>query len=390
MREQGGIWDRLTITCALSFCLLVAGLSVGIVLGELREQLDISGIVAAGHGSAFGIGMLCLGAFGSGFVARIGRARAFWGACTTVTVGLMLLCTGQAWPVTLFGASLAGVACSMMVLLMPGIVADHHGERRSEAFAAVNAVPGLAGIAFSLVVGAVIGAGGSWRWPYALLTLAFAAAVVVAGREVSIPAATVAPVRVLPLFREPDVRGPWLHIVHAVMVEFPVGIWAVVYLKEVGGASSGAAAALGAIWGLFMFLGRLNLPALVRRFGDRTRSVAFGCCAVGAVLMWIGPGLWPRVLGLTVVAVGAGPLYPLAVERLYEREGADTVSLGFVTALASGAAVTAGPLLLGVLADAVSLRHALLFVPVLALLGVYTARPRADRGEAAPVLVPTG
>ncbi|MFN8022347.1 MAG: MFS transporter [Acidimicrobiales bacterium] len=385
--ERGGIWDRLTITCALSFCLLVAGLSVGIVLGELRDELGISGVIAAAHGSAFGVGMLVLGAFGSGFLARIGRPAAFWGSCVTITAGLVLLCTGHAWPLTLLGSSLAGVACSMLVLLMPGIIADHHGDRRGVAFAAVNGVPGLAGIAFSLIVGAVIGAGGSWRWPYALITLAFAVGVSIVGRGVAIPDAHAEPVRVLPLFRDRDVWVPWAHIVHAVLVEFPVGIWAVAYLKEVGGASSGAAAALGAIWGMFMFVGRMTLPSLVGRFGGWTRSICFALAAVGTLLMWTGPGLWARVAGLTIVAIGAGPLYPLAVERLYEREGADTVSLGFVTALASGTAVTIGPLLLGVLADAVGLRHALLFVPVLAALGIHTARPDVDRLDPAPELV---
>jgi predicted MFS family arabinose efflux permease len=58
--------------------------------------------------------------------------------------------------------------------------------------------------------------------------------------------------------------------------------------------------------------------------------------------------------------------------------------------MASGTAVTIGPLLLGVLADMVSLRHALLFVPALALLGMYTARPAADSAaEPAPELVTT-
>lgn len=390
MRERGGIWDRLTITCALSFCLLVAGLSVGIVLGELRDQLGISGVIAAAHGSAFGIGMLVLGAFGSGFVARIGRPLAFRGACVTIVVGLMLLCTGQAWPVTLLGSSLAGVACSMLVLLMPGIIADHHGDRRGQAFAAVNGIPGLSGIAFSLIVGAVIAAGGSWRWPYALLTIAFAVGVAVAARGVSIPVATSAPVQVLPLFRRRDVATPWMHIVHAVLVEFPVGIWAVAYLKEVGGASSGAAAALGAIWGLFMFLGRMTLPRWVALFGPWTRSLCFALATVGTLVMWMGPGLWPRVAGLTIVAIGAGPLYPLAVDQLYERGGADTVLLGFVTALASGTAVTIGPLLLGVLADGVGLRHALLFVPVLAAAGIVAARPSVDRSEPLPELVSAG
>jgi MFS family permease len=302
----------------------------------------------------------------------------------------MLLCTGQAWPITLLGSSLAGVACSMLVLLMPGIIADHHGDRRGEAFAAVNGVPGLAGIAFSLIVGAVIAAGGSWRWPYALLTIAFAVGVAFAARGIEIPAAHADPVRVLPLFRNRDVTVPWLHIVHAVLVEFPVGIWAVAYLKEVGGASSGAAAALGAIWGLFMFIGRMTLPRWVALFGAWTRSLCFALAVIGTLVMWVGPGLWARVAGLTIVAIGAGPLYPLAVDQLYERGGAGTVSLGFVTALASGTAVTIGPLLLGVLADAVSLRHALLFVPVIAAVGVYAARPSIGRIEPAPELVSAG
>jgi fucose permease len=205
-----------------------------------------------------------------------------------------------------------------------------------------------------------------------------------------VPEATSAPVQVLPLFRNRDVSVPWLHIVHAVLVEFPVGIWAVAYLKEVGGASSGAAAALGAIWGLFMFVGRMTLPRWVAKFGPWTRSYCFALAAVGTLVMWMGPGLWVRVAGLTIVAIGAGPLYPLAVDRLYDHQGADTVSLGFVTALASGTAVTIGPLLLGVLADAVSLRHALLFVPVIAALGVYTARPAATSPQPAPELVSAG
>jgi MFS family permease len=384
VHEQQRLWDRLTVTCALSFCVLVAGLSVGIVLGELRDELHISGVVAAAHGSAFGLGMLALGAFGSGLLARLGRPVAFWGAIGTVTAGISLLCLAHVWPLTLLGASMAGVACSMLVLLMPGIIADHHGERRAAAYAAVNGVPGLAGISFSLLVGGVISAGGSWRWPYALLTLGIAVAVVVVGRRVRIPRSTTAPVRALPLFRLAGIRGPYLHIVHAVMVEFPVGIWAVAYLKEVGGASSGAAASLGAIWGLFLFVTRMALPRLVHRFGAWTRSAAFGVCTVGALVMWAGPGLWPRVIGLTIVSIGAGPLYPLAVDRLYERGAADTMALGAITALASGTAVTIGPLLLGVLADAVGLRDALLFVPALAALGVWTARPMIT---AEPVLV---
>jgi len=54
----------------------------------------------------------------------------------------------------------------------------------------------------------------------------------------------------------------------------------------------------------------------------------------------------------------------------------DSVSLGAYAALASGVAVTIGPLALGVLADSVGLRRAILIAPVFALIGAVTQRPR--------------
>jgi MFS family permease len=91
--------------------------------------------------------------------------------------------------------------------------------------------------------------------------------------------------------------------------------------------------------------------------------------------MWLGPSLAVRIAGLVIVAFGCSPLYPLAVDRLYARVDADSVALGAVTALASGVAIISGPLLLGVLADAIGLRDAVLAVTALAALGVYTSRP---------------
>ena len=54
----------------------------------------------------------------------------------------------------------------------------------------------------------------------------------------------------------------------------------------------------------------------------------------------------------------------------------DAVALGAYCALASGVAVTLGPLALGALADSVGLRWAILIVPVLAAVGAFTQRSR--------------
>ena len=358
-----------------SFCLLVAGLSTGVILGELRDELHLSGFIAAAHGAMFGVGLLVVGAFGLGVVARVGRAIAFWTACTATATGVFVLCAGHQWQITLAGCLLSGFACAFLVMLMPGILADHHREHRAVAFAAVNGIPGLAGIGFSLAIGATISAGFTWRWPYAVFTAAIGLVVLYLGRTVSMPKDLGHSTNVLALFRDPSIHQPWLGIVHAVLVEFTVGVFAVVYLKEVGGASGGLAAILAGVWGLSMFLTRLVLPRTQHRLRLWARTTCNLVAAIGVLIMWAGPGLAGRVVGLVIVGLGGGALYPLAVDRLYLRDGADTVTLGAVAALGSGLAVTVGPLSMGILSDAIGIRNSILIVPVLAAFGAYVCLP---------------
>jgi predicted MFS family arabinose efflux permease len=369
-------WDRLTYASAFGYCLLVAGLSVGVVLPELREEFEISGVVAALHGSTFGVGLLLAGLFGVRFVDRIGRRHALQLAAFALAGGVGLFCTGPSWPITLLGTAFSGGGGALLVMVMPGLISDHHGTHRAEAFAAVNGAPGVAGVAFSLVIGAALAAGWSWRPPYLLLTGLFALALAVVAHPVAVPAGERHGKFSLAHFRDREVLRPWAHIVNAVLAEFTVGIWAVTYLREVGGASSGLAPVLASVFGVMMFATRLMLPTLLRWWGDALVSYSFLILAAGALIMCVAPGAWWKAAGLVVVGFGGAPLYPLTVDRFYHRAGhaLDAVSLGAFCALASGVAVTLGPLVLGVLADSVGLRWALLVVPVLCAVGAFTQR----------------
>ena len=368
-------WDRLTFASAMGYCLLVAGLSVGVVLGELRTQFALSGFVAALHGSTFGIGLLIAGMGGVAFVERVGRRQALHLAVAGLLVGVVMFCLGPAWPITLTGTAITGISGALLVMIMPGLISDHHGDHRAEAFAAVNGAPGLAGVAFSLVIGAALSARWSWRGPYLALTAAIGFVLVLVARPVAIPEGARRGGFSLAHFRDRDrVLIPWLFIVNAVLTEFSVGIWATTYLKEIGGASSGRAPMLAAAFGITMFGGRLVLPTTLRLLGAHTIRVSFIFVGVGALLMFSGPGLAVRVVGLAVVGFAGAPLYPLTVDRLYRRADGvvDSDSLGAIGALASGAAVTIGPLALGLLADRVGLDRAILIIPALSVLGAIT------------------
>jgi len=163
-------WDRLTYSSALGYSLLVCGLSVGAVLGELRQEFHISGVIAALHGSTFGIASLLAGFFGVRVVDRLGRRTSLLVSAVAITCGVLMLCLGPVWQVTLAGTALSGLGGALLVMVMPALISDHHGEHRATAFAAVNGAPGLAGVTFGLVVGAALALELSWRPPYLILT----------------------------------------------------------------------------------------------------------------------------------------------------------------------------------------------------------------------------
>jgi predicted MFS family arabinose efflux permease len=373
-RADGFRWDRLTSSVALGYCLLVVALSAGVVLGELREEFGIGGFVAALHGSTFGIGLLVMSSVGVPLIRKLGRPASLRLAVVGMTVGATLFGLGQSWPVTLTGAAIAGVAASLLVVVIPGLIHDHHGENRSDAFAAVNGLPLVMGLVLSVTIGVSLALEHDWRPSYLVLLALTVVALVTAGWRVELPRSVNLPPLRASVFRERDVLVPWLFIVNGVLVEFVVAVWAASYLKEVGGASSGLAPALAGGFAVMMFVSRIRLPWIVRHLGDRTIAASFVGAAIGATIMCFVPSLSARFIGLLIIGFSAGPLYPLTVERLYVRAEAIVggVGLGAVSGLASGTAITVGPILAGLVADAVGLRWSMLITIGLGLLGAIT------------------
>ena len=280
-------WDRLTWSSALGYCLLVCGLSVGVVLGELRDEFGINGVVAALHGSTFGIGLLVAGLLGVRLVDRVGRRAALMTSAAMLAGGVAMFCLGPVWPVTLAGTAFSGLGGAFLVMVMPSLISDHHGEHRAEAFAAVNGAPGMAGLLFSLVIGASLAAGWSWRPPYLGLTAVAGLCLAVVALPVSVPDTERGQRFSLRPMAESWVLVPWLHIVTAVVAEFSLGIWAVTYLAEVGGASPGAAAILASGFGIGMFTIRLAIPHVLRLVGEAAR-------AAGAAYLVLAVPVCPR------------------------------------------------------------------------------------------------
>ena len=161
--------------------------------------------------------------------------------------------------------------------------------------------------------------------------------------------------------------------------------WATLYLRDSLGAPP-AIAVFGyvALVG-FMFIGRLSGDRLVDRFGERAVARAGGfIAAVGMSLALALPSVPATVAGFAAAGLGVATLIPAAIH------GADNLR-----GLRPGTGLTAvtwlmrvgffgAPLVVGVIADATSLRVGLLSVPVagvvvMALAGALSTRRQSAR-----------
>jgi len=371
-------WDRFTVAAVCCNCMLVAALGSGLVLPELRSQFHISGVITALHGSMFGVGLLFFGIWGVRIVGRTGRRQALVAAVFGIALGVTVFVAGPAWPITLFGMTITGFAAALMVTVMPAVISDHHGEHRAAAFGALAAIPGYVGLVLAVAVGVVLSLGGSWRLPFIAFTAIVTVIAVATGRSAHVPAGEPTAPHSLRRLGSKDVSVPWLQLILTIMTDFSIGVWAVTYLREIGGASAGAAPILCSVFGSAMGVSRLRLASIQRWLGEWTVTTCYAVAAIGVAMLCFIPVLWVRVVALGIFAFGAGPLYPLAIDRLYRRteHSIDPVTIATYSSLANGLAVVIGPLALGALADMIDLRWAILISLVLSVAGLVIHWPR--------------
>jgi MFS family permease len=161
--------------------------------------------------------------------------------------------------------------------------------------------------------------------------------------------------------------------------------WATLYLRDSLGAP-GALAAFGyvALVG-FMFIGRLVGDRLVDRFGERAVARAGGFLAaagMGAALAL--PSVPGTIAGFAAAGLGVATLIPAAMHGADQLPGMRPgTGLTAVTWLMR-VGFFGAPLLVGIVADATSLRVGLLSVPVagvvvIALAGALSARRQPSR-----------
>lgn len=354
---------------------------------EIKADLGLSNAVYGAAVAAFSVGALVAGLTAATLIRRFRSSRV--AVVGTIGIGLFVFAAGVATsPVLLAGALFVAGACDAIT----DVAQNAHGLRvqRNYGRSIINSFHAVWSV--GAIIGGSMGAGAIALQVPRSIHLAVAAAVfsgvVLAAYPYLLrgddhddhPAARAS--------SRPD--SYWtIYATLAALVGIAIAgaviedagsSWAALYLRTEMGAP-GALAGLGYVTLVgFMFVGRLTGDRLVDRFGERTVVRAGGLTAAAGMGTALAVGTVPgTIAGFAAAGLGTATLIPAAMHGADQLPGLRPGTGLTVVTWLMRVGFVGSPLIVGVIADATSLRVGLLTVPLagitaLALAGWLSAR----------------
>ena len=360
---------------------------LGPITPFLKEELGLSYTVSSLHFTAFAVGILLVGLGGHILIRRVGRWRSLWIGAIGMSVSAFLLLAGKTPAITIGACLVMGLVGSLILVIVPSVLSEQHGELRAVALSEANVIASLVATAAPLMVGWFAHLTGGWRW--ALGMVAFAPILMRLGLgKIKLPQA--APARADSMQSKHSLPilfwVYWVALVLAVAVEFCMISWSADYLENGLGMLKVDAAQSVSLFLAAMIVGRLAGSRLVQHFS--THKVVIGSifvASLGFLLYWSTTSLLLGLGGLFVTGLGVASLYPLILSLAIGAANGQMIQASARATLASGTAILTLPLVLGRLADVVGIRSAygvvaLLLISVFLIIGL--------TGRLAPVQQP--
>jgi fucose permease len=151
--------------------------------------------------------------------------------------------------------------------------------------------------------------------------------------------------------------------------EGAVADWSTIYLRDSAGAGPAQAAAGYAAFSLMMAAGRLVGDALTLRLGP-SRLVRLGgaTAAMGIALAVTGSEPWIAIAGFGLVGAGLSSVFPTLIAAAGRTPGAPASSSIAVVSSIGYAGLLAGPPLIGMIGEALSLHAGVATIGLAGLL----------------------
>lgn len=356
--------DRVTWGSYVMLALLTLQVTlIGPIMPFLRAEMELSYAEGALHPSVFAIGMMAAGFICGPIERKLGRKAAVALSALSLALGFSCIVLAPVPIMSILAAGFMGLIGSMIVVYVPLILSDVHGERRSQAFAESNLFSYLGALAAPLLVWAAASTGG-WRG------VGLVAWFIVIGSAIAFRGVSLRDSR--STSRASSARlgkaywAYWTLLGLSVGIEFCFGVWSASFLEKVGGFARDNAV-LGSIgFAVGMLSGRIAGTVLIRRVGEFRLALMSLCLTlIGFFIFWLSPMAWLTLLGLIVTGLGIANLYAtvmtlaLAAAPDAQNRAAARISM------ATGSAIIFTPLVLGALADNFGLFLGYLIVPLL-------------------------
>ncbi|MCR6032049.1 MFS transporter [Nocardioides sp. zg-579] len=343
----------------------------GLVVPHLRDELELDYATGGLYVTAFAGGSTVAGLLSARLEHALERRLLLSSSVGLMAVGAIGLAGTDTVAGTLGATAIMGLGGGGVLATVQATLADHHGDLRAVALTEANVA---ASCGYLLLVGALAttsALGADWRLPL-LISLLVPVATWWQTRGPSVDAV---PPRAAQRDRTRLPAAFWVAVALVACttaVEWSVTAWGATLIQERTRVSAATAVALMAAYFGGFLAGRVVGSRIVLRVGPtRLLGWALALSAIGFAVVWLSADPAPSTVGLALLGTGIGNLFPLALSASVAIAPDHAAQVSGRVVVASAGAVLLAPLTIGVLADATTLRAALLAVA--ALLGLAAA-----------------
>jgi predicted MFS family arabinose efflux permease len=356
-------WLAYAMLAYIGFSQSILGPLMPFLRTELQLNYTLGGLLPA----TLAVGLIVSGLISDRLARRWSRRGVFWLGSLGLAMGVILLTLSRSFELALIAVLAMGTCSSLTQVMIQAILSDRHAERRSIALTEANVAASLSTTLTPLVVGGLQGTSIGWRAIPALI-LFFLGSLAIAFFNQGIPDRSPAQAQ------SPEKMGHlpvqfwlyWVVLFFVVAVEMSIVVWAADFLDSVAGLSRTEAVLGYSAFPAAMLVGRIAGSRLTRHWSSLTLLLgALGVTLAGFPLFWLARIPTLNTLGLFITGLGIANLYPLTLSIAIGLAQDQSNLASARVSMGVGTALLTAPLLLGWLADRLSLQIAYGMVIVL-------------------------
>jgi predicted MFS family arabinose efflux permease len=383
---QPFVRDRLTWLAYAMLAYIGFSQSIlGPLMPFLRTELQLNYTLGGFLPATLAVGLILSGLLGDWLAHHRSRRVVFWSGAIGLGTSVVILALSHSFELALIAVLGMGFGSSLTQVIIQALLADQHAERRAIALTEANVAASLSATLTPLVIGGLQGTGVGWR-SIPILVILFLTFLAITFNRQSIPdSAASAGVQSVDGKR----RLPfsfwlyWTVLFLVVAVEMSMVVWATDFLDTVAGLNRINAVLGFSAFPAAMLIGRIAGSRLTRRWSTLTLLfIALLVTLAGFLVFWLSPLATFNIIGLFITGLGIANLYPLTISLAIGLAADQSNKASARISLGVGTALLSAPLLLGWLADRLSLQNAYGMVIVLTIAAcaiVMNNRTRSDR-----------